>query len=124
MAPWGAQWTGELTPDRQSYLVRIRFIPGGDAANVVFTYAGPDIFLLDPPAIRRAETPEEPVPHLFAQGPPAKLCLWLPGSGEWSPAMPLAETVVPWASEWLFFYELWHATGIWYGRGAHPPRTP
>jgi hypothetical protein len=27
----------------------------------------------------------------------------------------LGETVLPWASEWLGYYELWHATGTWAG---------
>jgi hypothetical protein len=34
----------------------------------------------------------------------------------------LADTVVPWTSEWLFFYEVWHATGLWLGGGTHPNR--
>jgi hypothetical protein len=29
----------------------------------------------------------------------------------------IADTLVPWASEWLFDYELWLATGEWYGGG-------
>jgi hypothetical protein len=123
IAAWGAQWTGELTPDSQRYRIQLRFIPGGEIGRVALSLAWPEVDLLDPPASRRSGAPDEPVPHTYGEGPPAKLCLWLPGTDEWSPAMPLAETIVPWASEWLFFYELWHATGIWYGCGVHPPRT-
>ncbi|MEW2483382.1 hypothetical protein AB0876_27745 [Mycobacterium sp. NPDC049093] len=25
------------------------------------------------------------------------------------------DTIIPWASEWLFFYEVWKATAIWMG---------
>ena len=36
--------------------------------------------------------------------------------------MPIADTIIPWTSEWLFFYELWLATGgEWLGEGEHPP---
>jgi hypothetical protein len=33
--------------------------------------------------------------------------------------MPLAMTVIPWISEWLYFYELWLVTGEWLGGGTH-----
>lgn len=37
----------------------------------------------------------------------------------------IADTLVPWASEWLLFYELWLATdGQWLGEGEHPPPGP
>ena len=35
--------------------------------------------------------------------------------------MLIAETIVPWASEWLFYYEIWKGTGEWYGGGDWPP---
>jgi hypothetical protein len=47
------------------------------------------------------------------------LCLFL-GNHEWHESIPIADTLVPWASEWLFFYELWLATGEWLGEGEHP----
>jgi hypothetical protein len=34
--------------------------------------------------------------------------------------MPIADTIIPWTSEWLFFYELWLASGEWHG-GGHDP---
>lgn len=32
----------------------------------------------------------------------------------------LSETIVPWAIEWLYYYEIWLATGEWHGGGEHP----
>jgi hypothetical protein len=32
----------------------------------------------------------------------------------------IADSIVPWAAEWLLFYEGWHATGEWFGPGLHP----
>jgi hypothetical protein len=33
----------------------------------------------------------------------------------------MANSIVPWASEWLFFYEMWLITGEWDGGGRWPP---
>lgn len=49
-----------------------------------------------------------------------KICLYLPGTGEWSRNKVIANTIVPWAIEWLFFYEIWLSTGEWRGGGQHP----
>jgi hypothetical protein len=32
------------------------------------------------------------------------------------------ETIVPWISEWLMYYELWLSTGEWLGGGIHPQK--
>ena len=32
----------------------------------------------------------------------------------------IADTIVPWACEWLLHYEIWLATGEWHGGGEHP----
>ena len=49
-----------------------------------------------------------------------RLCLYLPGSGQWTGEMVLATTVVPWAALWLYHYEMWHLTGEWLGGGHEP----
>ena len=59
--------------------------------------------------------PGELLPHVYREG---NLCLHLPD--EWSANWLIADTVVPWASEWLFFYEIWLATGDWHGGGVEP----
>ena len=38
---------------------------------------------------------------------------------EWTPAMTIASTTVPWALDWLACYELWLMTGRWTGGGRH-----
>lgn len=48
------------------------------------------------------------------------ICLYLPKNNEWNSSYFLTETIIPWTSEWLFFYELWLGTGEWYGGGEHP----
>ncbi len=32
----------------------------------------------------------------------------------------LCDTIVPWIAEWLYFYEIWLATGEWQGGGETP----
>ena len=73
--------------------------------------------VIAPELTRRSAAPDDPIPHRYRDG---DLCLYDPGieapRSEWDQTMPIADTLVPWAAEWLFFYELWHATGVWHGR--------
>ncbi len=39
---------------------------------------------------------------------------------DFSSDMLLSKTVVPWAIEWLYYYEIWIYTGVWKGGGEHP----
>jgi hypothetical protein len=42
---------------------------------------------------------------------------------QWSDRELIAETTLPWASEWLASYEIWKATGKWKSGGSHPDRS-
>jgi hypothetical protein len=70
---------------------------------------------VDRPKLRR-QTPEEPIPHTFADDRP---CLFYPDGNEWSAKSPIALTIVPWLMEWLVYYEAWLFTGEWQGGGLH-----
>jgi hypothetical protein len=59
------------------------------------------------------------LPHVYEQMP-ARLCLYLPGSGEWEDWMRLDQTIVPWTALWLFYFEEWLFSGRWSGGGMHP----
>lgn len=78
-------------------------------------------FVEDPPLRRR--NPDERIPHTYAGDRP---CLYLPGVNEWRSDKRIAQTIIPWLSEWLFYYEVWRATGEWMGGGVHPtgPQEP
>ena len=39
---------------------------------------------------------------------------------EWNPMMSIADTIIPWICEWLYFYEIWLITGKWCSGGKHP----
>jgi len=53
------------------------------------------------------------LPHIWEDG---SLCLNT--AGQWTTNMLLVDTVVPWAAEWLFHYEIWLGAGVWFGDGA------
>jgi hypothetical protein len=62
------------------------------------------------------------IPHLYRQDP-ALLCLYRPSEGEWSPLMRIDQTIVPWTSLWLFYFEEWLDSDEWKGGGEHPLKT-
>ena len=82
----------------------------------------PRVRVLDPPLRPRRRDAEGQLPHVYyvGDGPlDIVLCMFDPGSDEWSPGTPLAETTVPWTVDWLASYEGWRATGRWTGGGRH-----
>lgn len=60
------------------------------------------------------------VPHLYSNG---SLCLYYPEYREWDYRDSWAETLIPWTSLWLFYYEIWKDTGSWLGGGIHGSKT-
>ena len=46
--------------------------------------------------------------------------LYLYYGDEFNLSMYISDTIVPWAVEWLFYYEVWLRTGKWQGEGIHP----
>jgi hypothetical protein len=111
-------WEGWLRPSAISrpYLIHLAYKLGSD----------PEVFLLepDPFALAHKVIPGRPLPHNYG-GDPLRLCLFVPASGEWKPIDPLATTVLPWACEWLWFFEDWVFTNVWSGGGIHPgPLVP
>ena len=47
-----------------------------------------------------------------------KLCLYR--YSQFNSSMLISKTLVPWAIEWLYYYEIWLSTGEWCGGGEHP----
>ena len=124
-ASWMGVWEGPLTPIMRRYRIRVTYVRrrffetwtlGNDyaAVQVVDPVIG-----LDPKEIGKWP------PHIyFNKADPQSpwLCLYDPEERFWSPEEYIAETIIPWASDWLFFFEGWLATGEWEGGGRHPER--
>lgn len=100
------KWRGFLTPSplSETYLVEIEYHLG----------KRPDVRILSPPLKKHGD---QAIPHVFSQD---KLCLFRFIYKEWNSSQKIAVTIIPWASLWLFFYEIWLATGEWHGGGEHP----
>lgn len=109
------RWVGELRPTDISQRYRIKIIHQ--------LYRKPEVHVLKPLLV----TDERGmIPHVY---PGRRLCLFHPQKREWGQGMHVATTIVPWTALWLYYYEVWQATGDWLGGGEHPelrrsPRSP
>ncbi len=96
-------WNGCLQPTTFSPVYRIRLVYEGRSE--------PSVRVVSP----TLEPDEEgKLPHIYPDG---SLCLYR--AGEWRQGDSLADSIVPWTAEWLYFYELWRATGTWTGSGGN-----
>lgn len=91
--------------------------PTSDSYRIQLTYrlGQPPRVVVVSPKLDKIE--DCPLPHTYEGD---ELCLYLPG--EWNRDDSLADTILPWASEWLANYETWAFTGRWLGGGTHPDR--
>ena len=121
LSPFSVVWFGDLPGLERTFHVTVELAfpgarqPGGASMPVVRVLR---------PCLRLNWDAEDeaPLPHVyFDQEEPtlSPLCLFDPRRGEWHHGMLIANTIVPWARRWLFNYELWEATGRWYGGGTH-----
>lgn len=100
-------WYGTIQPLETSaqYRVRIRYALDKQ----------PEVKVLDPKLEKRGDGGR--IPHVY---PGNNLCLYRPRKQEWTDQKYIADTIVPWTSLWLMFYEYWLVTGEWMGGGEHP----
>lgn len=93
----GLVWRGSLQPTQYSPKYNIRIVHKRSRSPRVY---------VEGHKLDRASK------HLYEDG---ALCLYWPKEWRWSSSARLAETIVPWASLWLYFYEIWEACGEWLG---------
>lgn len=108
------EWVLGITPTPNSitYKVKIEYTLGQN----------PNIFVISPKRLKKyADTSS--LQHVYDEEE-QQICLFRPGIGEWQPYKFIAKTIVPWAAEWLAFYEIWVLTGEWKGEGLHPRKYP
>ncbi|MFN3725438.1 MAG: hypothetical protein ACK4SZ_03955 [Allosphingosinicella sp.] len=101
------RYAASPTPLSRSYDLRLDFRQG-DIPRIIVE--APDLLAL---------SSGRDLPHVYEQAPP-RLCLYLPGVGEWASDMRLDRTVIPWSVLWLFYFEEWLLSGDWKGGGMHP----
>jgi len=99
-------WIGTIkpTPISTSYNVKIIY---------KFTDI-PKVEVIEPDLkIREGEIK---IPHTYSGKRP---CIYYPKT-DWDKSKLIATTVIPWFALWLYYYEIWFATGEWLGGGRHP----
>jgi hypothetical protein len=108
-------WEGPIRGFQKQYVIEVFW----DSASSEKPY----VVLRDPPLQPREGKTFPEIPHLlfWPERPELSgLCLFDPNGGEWSNRLLIADTTIPWAAEWLLYYELWHVDGIWRGGGIGP----
>lgn len=103
------EWVGHLqpTPFSEPYKIKIIYLLGDS----------PKIFVIEPKKLSMPEG-EKKLKHIYHQTK-QQLCLFYPDGIQWNRSKLLVETIIPWAAEWLFFYEIWLETGEWKGGGTN-----
>lgn len=51
-------------------------------------------------------------PHTYSEG---NICLYYPGNFHWRQGMLIAGRIMQWTIAWIYFYEAWLETGVWFG---------
>jgi hypothetical protein len=104
-----ARWVGSVKPQYSNFTLEVRYQLG----------AFPEVRVVSPGLVRLPGNSEGQLPHVYPPSDDPTLCVFDPREGEWTPAMTIASTTVPWALDWLACYELWLMTGRWTGGGRH-----
>jgi hypothetical protein len=99
------------TPLSRQYLIRITFREG----------RVPEAYVEEPNL--KALAAGRKLPHVYSEVP-VRLCLYLPGTGEWLAHMRIDQTTVPWVYLWLTYFEEWLWSDEWKGGGMHPGDLP
>jgi hypothetical protein len=99
-------WVGEITPTPLSETYKIKLHYKQDKFI--------NIYVLEPKLKLAAGAKK--LPHVYST-PKQQLCLYYPKNNEWHTGMFYAKSLIPWASEWLFHYEIWAGSGEWHGGG-------
>ena len=78
----------------------------------------PEVYVVEP-QLKLADGEKE-LPHVFDHGKNQQICTYYTKRGaDWTSDKLIADTIIPWISEWLYFYEIWLYTGKWKGGGIH-----
>lgn len=96
-----------LQPTEESLIYKLKISAQIDSTIV-------NIFPIEPHIGR--EVNGQAIPHMYPDG---SLCLYYPDYKEWKYSDLWADTLIPWTSLWLYYYELWLQTGEWLGGGIH-----
>ncbi len=91
-------FTGNLQPhpNIEPYTVEITYRGGID----------PEVKIISPNI-------DESNPHFYRSS--KTLCLYRPDLFKWKKQFLISKYIVRWTAAWIYFYEVWLQTGVWYG---------
>ena len=116
-------WRGPVRPIAKTYEIGVTYFPRVRFGGAVIANPWVTVEVLAPRiGLAPRGTGERP-PHSFPRADLRagwSLCLYDPRKDQWGPDRLIADTIVPWAAEWLFFFEGWLIDGHWAGGGTHP----
>jgi hypothetical protein len=99
--------------------VKVKPTPYSDEYELLIRYDSletiPHVLLINPYISELTKLPHVYSNELYEGKSYPRLCLYLPGG--WNNTMLIAKTILPWAIEWLYYYEIWLITGKWLGGG-------
>ncbi len=105
----GMSWTGPIKPTPLSVTYTIEIVYRRRCGR-------PQVWVRQPELAVKKE--DYRFVHIYSEG-----CLCLNAEEEWRPWMAFSATFVPWTAEWLFYFEVWLATGSWRGGGEYRAAT-
>lgn len=114
--------TNSLSQGKLVWVQKVKPSEYSKEYTITLKYDGfvPEVYLYNQGIMK---TKDEDIPHCYHRSYEnenneyVKLCLYYPKYKEWTKNMFLSETIIPWAIEWLKYYELWRITGKWLGGG-------
>lgn len=109
---------------RLQWLGFLKSSPLGNVYKVKLTYElgkNPYVYVIEPSPLNLAKG-QKKLPHVYDHKN-QRLCLYYPDWKEWNSAKSISQTVMIWAIEWLYHYELWLITGEWLGGGTQHGTT-
>lgn len=98
-------WIGDVQPRSEGniYTIKVVYRPG----------IPPRVYVLSPIL-------QDDAPYRNRDG---SLGLYYPPDGSWNERKLIANTIVPWACEYLYLYEIWQITGNWYAPSVSPEQA-
>ncbi|MES2457886.1 MAG: hypothetical protein V4594_20170 [Bacteroidota bacterium] len=108
-------WYAQSTPSGFTAKAVIQPTPLSDCYTVRVSYrhnTSPIITVLNNKL--KPRVPKGNIKHTYRDG---SLCLFYPKAKEWTEKDLISQTIVPWISVWLYYYEIWFVTGQWLGGG-------
>lgn len=104
-----------------SWQGKLKSSPIGDEYEIKLTYKKnfpPKVYVLEPSPLKLPPGAIK-LEHVYDHKK-QQLCLYYPKAKEWNEKKTISSTIMAWAIEWLYHYEIWLITGKWQGGGIHP----